>query len=248
MSYIINDYSEQDFNSLRPINTNVVIKLPKHTGETVHEHKSGLLINSAFSSDETYSPCHGVIVKKGNDVDRRVQEGDTVFFHYLCYINARNTKEQQKNGGYDPSKSLFEYGGDIYLIMGIDNVYFVKRGEELVSINDFVLLKPIPKNLSKHDVTINNHTTTILVEEFDGGIVGAPQTAKAYRTDVAEVISAPEDCNLIKGDIIAPPKDWDVPLEYDMIAVLKEPVYFLDKEYAYNIKELGLTKESLGIA
>lgn len=247
MSYIINDLTQSEYESLKPIKDYVVIKLPEHTGKAVHEHKSGFLISSTFSSDETYSPCHGTIVKKSDSINRRVEEGDTVFFHYLCYINARNTKDQQKNGGTDNTKSLFEYGGNLYLIMDISNVYFVKRGEELISINDFVLLKPIPKKLEKHEITIHGKTTTILSEKLSEGIISAGQNEGAYRTDIAEVLSAPEDCNLVKGDIVVPPKDWDVPLEYDMIAILKEPVYFLDKEYAYNIKEFGIAKESLGI-
>lgn len=248
MSYIINDYTEAEYNAIKPLYNYVVIKLPDHTNKAVHAHKSGLLISSNFSSDETYSPCYGTIEKIGHSVDRRVEKGDTVFFHYLCYINARNTKEQVKNGATDNSKSLFEFNGNVYLIMGIDNVYFVKRGDEFISINDQVLLKPIPKNLTKHEITVHGHTSIILAEEIGSGLISVAQSSKAYRTDVAEVLSAPDDCNLVKGDIIFPPKDWDVPLEYDMIAVLKEPVYFLDKEYAYNIKEFGLTKEQLNIA
>lgn len=247
MSYLLNAFSEADYNAIKPINNYILVRLPEDTGKPIHKHKSGLLISSNFSSEETYSPCYGEVVKKGAAVDRRVQEGDTVFFHYLCYINARNTTEQYNNGNYDPQKSLFEYNDRLYLLMTIDNAYFVKRGDELISINDQVLLRSIPKKLEKVDVEHNGEKWSVLVGNDEGNIL-TTSIKEAYRLDVAEVISAPEDCNLVKGDIIAPPKDWDVPLEYDMLAILKEPVYFLDKEYAFNIKEFGLTKESLGIS
>jgi co-chaperonin GroES (HSP10) len=231
------DFSGFEFNKIKPLHNNVIILLPPDTGKLLHETKSGITISSALSGEELYSPCYGTIVKVSDSVDRRVKKGDQVFFHYLCYINARNTPKQYENGGYDGSKMLFIHNGNTYLTMGIDNCYFVKRGEDLVSINDFCLLRAVPLEGKTISVEHNGAKWNVFVSDSNGVLL--PSIKEGYRKDIAEIISAPEDTGLVKGDIVAVPEEWDVPLEYDLLSVLQQQVFFLDKEYVCKIEKVA---------
>lgn len=204
----------------------VLIELPSYANEKVREHKSGLMINFAFSAEEVYAPVHGIIVNKGISVDE-VELGDQVFFHFLSYINAKNTPEQLKKGHYDPSKTTWDEDGKRYLLMPVDELIMAKRGEQIIALNNYVLLKAIPLKLKEEYYTDHLGIKTKLVIQDNDSLIAEAAPSVTYRTDIAEVYSAQPHTGLKKGQIVYPHKDWDVPLEYDMLQELNETLYYV---------------------
>ena len=226
----IMDLSGFTLDQIEPIRDNIIIRLPEETGKDYFKHKdTGLLISTTLSDDSKYYPVHGEVVcvsKKSN-----LQKGDEAFFPYLTYYMALNRPTSKGQMNYDSSKTLFTHNEQLYLIMSQKDLLFVKRGDEIRQLNDWVILKHVPKKgieqiqIEAHDGqkwkvnTANANATVILLEQ-----------GEHYEEVLAEVVSAPEDMELSKGEVVAVVKDWDVDVENELIQTIGYPVYYLDRE------------------
>jgi hypothetical protein len=174
-----------------------------------------------------YAPVFGEVFKRGKKSDLR--DGDQVFFHYLCYGNAQHTPESFKNGHYDGTKIALECEGEKYLLMAESEVFFAKRGDRFVAMNDNVILRSVKKDM--HEETLRDskgiQVGKIWVSDTTATII-QPEVGEQYRMDIAEVVAAPENCYWLKaGDIIYPDQHWNVPLEYSILETIGETLYYI---------------------
>lgn len=218
--------TKEEFERLRLFGRNVLIQLPSETDEKERTLKSGIAVSFIYSDKEKYAPVQGVIVKRSPKLEV-LRDGDHVFFHYLCWGNAQHTAEQIHNGHYDGTKIALECDGTKYLLMSETEIFFAKRGERFISVNDYLLLRAIPKNLKEEilkdargynvgKVWTSDATATIVLPDMD----------VEYRLDIAEILCCPDGVGLKPGDIIYPDKHFDVPLEYDILQTLNEKVFY----------------------
>ena len=232
----IMDLSGFTLDEIEPIRDNVIIRLPEETGKDYFRHQdTGLLISTTLSDDSKYYPVYGEVVC----VSKRatLQKGDIAFFPYLTYYMALNRPTDKGQMNYDGSKTLFTHNRELYLIVSQKDLLFIKRGDDICQLNDWVILKHVPKKgieqieIEAHDGqkwkvnTANSNATVILLEQ-----------GEHYEEVLAEVVSAPQDMELSKGEVVAVVKSWDVNVENELIQTIGYPVYYLDKE---NVLKLG---------
>jgi len=206
---------------------NILIHLPAETDDKNQTLKSGLVASFLYSDKEKYAPVQGIVVKRSgkNDI---VQDGDTAFFHYLNWGNAQQSFESFNNGHYDGTKLAITCGADKYLIMRESELFFAKRGDRYIGLNDIVILRAIPKELKQELIKdmAGNEVGKVFIEE-NGGLVSAICGTENYRLDLAEVVCCPEGLGIKVGDIIFPDKNWDVPLEYEILETIGETLYYV---------------------
>jgi iron only hydrogenase large subunit-like protein len=151
-----------------------------------------------------------------------LQDGDHVFFHYLCWGNAQHTPEQFKNGHYDGTKIGIECEGVKYLLMSETEVFFAKRAERFISVNDYLLLRAIPKEVKEEILrdARGYNVGKVSISKESGGLITEINKEENYRLDIAEVVACPDGCFVRPGDIVYPDKHWDCPLEYEILETL----------------------------
>lgn len=226
----IMDLSGFEISQIEPLHQYVIIKLPEETGKDYFKHKdTGLLISTTLSDDSKYYPVHGEVVQVSKKC--KVKIGDDAFFPYLTYYSALNRPTRQGQINYDFSKTLFTHRESLYLIVSQKDLLFVKRGDDILQLNDWVILRQVPKKgierieVEAHDGqkwkvnTANSNATVILLEQ-----------GEHYEETLAEVVSAPDDMELSKGEIVAVVKNWDVDVENELTQTLGYAVYYLDRE------------------
>ena len=228
--------TREDLNRLELIGDNVLIKLPWDAGEKNQETKLGITLSFIYSDKEKYAPVYGTIVKHYEGA--QVKEGDQVFFHYLCWNNSLHTAESWFNGHYDGTKTALICETEKYLLMSEAELFFAKRGDGYVCMNDYLLLKGIPKKTRKEtvtDSTTGQSWNVYVSDSTAGNTILTPELKESHRTDIAEVIIAPEDMELPKGAIVYCEKDWDVPLEYDVLETLGETIYRVHRDVVLGV-------------
>jgi co-chaperonin GroES (HSP10) len=211
------------------IGNKVIIKLPAETDDKNRELKSGIIASFIYADKEKYAPVFGHVYKRGKK--SQLRDGDHVFFHYLCYDNAKHSFESFNNGHYDGTKMTFECEGEKYLLMEETEIFFAKRGQRYVAMNNNVLLRSIPKDLKEEILrdTKGYQVGRIWVTDATAQIAIA-DVEEPYRMDIAEVVAAPEGIGVRVGDIIYPDKHWDVPIEYDILETIGEKIYRIHKD------------------
>lgn len=224
--------TKEEFNRLKLFGRNVLIQLPDDTDNKERELKSGIVASFIYSDKEKYAPVQGVVVKRSPKLEI-LRDGDHVFFHYLCWGNAQHTPEQFKNGHYDGTKIGLECDGVKYLLMSETEIMFAKRGERFVSMNDYLLLRAIPKGLREEiikDARGLNVGKVWIGDSTSSANIVMPDVSEPYRLDIAEVVACPEDMGVRVGDVIFPDKHFDVPLEYDILQTLDERIFYTHKD------------------
>lgn len=223
--------TKEELSRLKLFGRNILIQLPPETDDTARTLKSGIVASFIYSDKEKYAPVQGVVVKR-SPMLTTLRDGDHVFFHYLCWGNAQHTDEQFRNGHYDGTKIGIECEGVKYLLMSETEVFFAKRGERFVSVNDYLLLRSIPKEIKEELLKDARGYTVgkVNISETQNGLVTGINTEENYRLDIAEVVCVPEDMGVRVGDIIFPEIHWDVPIEYDVLETVGETLYYTHRD------------------
>lgn len=224
----------EELEGLKLIGRNILIRLPDNTDEKERELKSGITASFIYSDKEKYAPVQGVVHKRSPNLEV-LRDGDHVFFHYLCWGNAQHTAEQFKNGHYDGTKTAIECQGTKFLLMSETEVFFAKRSDRYVCMNNYLLLRSIPLELKEEILKDANGVQIgkVLIGSSENGLVTKVNTAEPYRLDIAEVVACPDGVGVKAGDIIYPDKHWDVQLEYDILQTLGETLYYVHKDVIF---------------
>lgn len=114
---------------IKPLQDNSVIKMGG--GE--------IFIDSSFQKEKHTVTC-GEIVSIPEQIDDSlrteivVKVGDMAFFHYLSTFNA--IREER----------YYTDNGQVYYAVNYESLYCVKRGEEVICLNGYTLVRPIKKH------------------------------------------------------------------------------------------------------
>lgn len=230
--------TKEELSRLRLFGKNVLIQLPEDTDNKERELKSGISVSFIYSDKEKYAPVQGIVVRRSPKLEI-LRDGDHVFFHYLCWGNAQHTAEQLKNGHYDGTKIALECEGTKYLLMSETEIMFAKRGERFVSMNDYLLLRGIPKGLREEiikDARGYNVGKVWVSDSTSSSSIVMPDVSEPYRLDIAEVVATPENVGLKPGDFIYPMKHWDVPVHYDILNDMDETLFYTHLDVILGIK------------
>ena len=202
------------------LRSDILVKLPQSTDDVAVMTKGGIYV-STLAHKEKYNPTHGTVVQIAPDV-KNIQIGDEVFFgnHLWDVAKRRAFGEDDKRfkGHYYPDKvfavkesAMFTGQNDTsYMIVPSTMLYFLKRGDELVGLNRFVIAEPIPK---KEQIS-------------DSGLVLVDLDEENYVKNMATVFLAPEGCDLEKGDVIHTLNHCDLTLEEELNAPILPAKYF----------------------
>ncbi len=226
-----------ELEKLKLFGNRVLIKLPAETDSKNQTLKSGLVASFIYSDKEAYAPVQGIVYKRSPTLEV-LRDGDHVFFHYLCWGNANHSDESFKNGHYDGTKIALECEGEKYLLMSDTEIFFAKRGDRYVCMNDYLLLRGIPKDL-KEEILRDSRGLQVgkaMISATQNGLVTALETQEPYRLDLAEVAACPDGLGVKAGDIVWPDLSWDIPLEYNILQTLGETLYYVNKEVIFGRK------------
>jgi co-chaperonin GroES (HSP10) len=91
----------------------------------------------AITSAKVIHPPNGISPELETDIE--VEQGDIVYFHYLCVSNCI------KEGRY------IIYDGKIYVFINYDSCYVAKRGSNIIMLNGYMLVERVNTELKKTD-------------------------------------------------------------------------------------------------
>ena len=182
---------------IRIIGKNDVIK----TGE------NSLYIDTTFRKEQHAITC-GEVVSVSDQIDEsirtniEVRVGDIVFFHYLSILNCiRDDK-------------YFMYEEEVYYPVNYESLYCAKRGEQVISLNGYILVRPILKNTEEVVNGVYLPESMMKQERASTGIVAHVGTP---------LIGAHSLCK--HGDEIIFRKSSSVPFQHELHNSFGEKLY-----------------------
>lgn len=190
----------------------ILVKLPQSTDDVAVMQRSGIYI-STLAHKEKYNPTHGTVVQIASEVEK-AQVGDEVFFgNHLWDVAKRRAfgdSDERFKGHYVPDKVFaIKENGESYMILPEWMLYFLKRGEELIGMNQYVIAEPIEKE----------KLTT------ESGLVLVDLEEEMYQKDKYRVFLAPEG-ELQKGDVVHTLRHCDIVVEEELNAPILPSKYF----------------------
>ena len=134
---------------------------------------------------QRYAPTHGTVDAVADD-ERIFKKGDLVFFHY-------NTEQTLKQIG-----GVYEDADDKWFFMQTEKIVLIKRGEQLLPTEGWVICRPVSAKQ----------------EKTEGGILIPESAQKKYHDNKFVVVAVPEGYDEVAvGDTILTEKDCDRPIE-----------------------------------
>lgn len=202
------------------LRSDILVELPQSTDDVAVKTRGGLFV-STLAHKEKYNPTHGKVVQIADEVEK-VAVGDTIFFgNHLWDVAKRRAfgdDDDRFKGFYTPDKVFAIKEGDgfdgspltCYMILPESMIYFVKRGEELIGMNGFVIAEPIQK---EQQVTESKIVLVDLAEE-------------SYQENKFKVFLAPEGTEVDAGDIVHTLTHCDIVVEEELNAPILPSKYF----------------------
>lgn len=172
----------------------VLLEMPAETEQEVVQMNNGLYLKKL--GDAKYAPTHGVVITTTAD---SILVGDTVFFGNHVWAAAKRTAfgDPESKGVPLPSAyfALIE-DGRYYLIIPENRLYFIKRGEDIIVLNNHVIAEPIKKQ-----------------QEIRSGLLIVDLKEEDYVEDTYRVFLAPKDSGLECGDVVTTLRHCDIEVE-----------------------------------
>lgn len=214
------------------LRNDVLVKLPKYTEETTRKLSSGLYI-SALQEAQRYAPTHGEVVSIGSC--KHVKIGDNVFFGNHLWKNAKD----RAFGNDDERFKKMYFGHEVFAIKEDDcyfmvipekYVLFIKRGDEIIPINDYIIAVPVEKGTVEESVEVGGVNTKI--NGYQKGLLLVVDLGEEkYKVNMAKIFAAPVDSELKKDDIVHTLKHCDIFVENDMNnPILPEKYFFIEND------------------
>lgn len=172
----------------------VLLEMPIETDQEVVKMNNGLYLKKL--GDARYAPTHGQVI---STTAPNVFEGDTVFFGNHVWLAAKRTAfgDPEAKGVYMPSAYFaLEEGGKYYLIIPENRLYFIKRGDDIIVLNNHVIAEPIKKK-----------------QEVVSGLIIVDLKEEDYVEDRYRVFMAPKGSDLEPGDVVTTLRHCDIEVE-----------------------------------
>lgn len=174
--------------------TYLLLELPSETEEDLTKMKSGLYLMKR--EKDKYVPTHGKVIKSTSET---VFIDDEVFFGNHVWGAAKFTAfgDPERPGVPLPSAYFAIKEGDKYYLLIPDNrLYFLKRGETIIVLNNHVIAEPIKRE-----------------QKIYSGIIIVDLQPEDYINNKYRVFLAPEESGLHKGDVIDTLNHCDIEVE-----------------------------------
>ena len=169
-----------------------------------------------------------------NETEMEIKKGDQVWFHYLCYINA-------KPGNNSAGGRYFTIEGDSaeYILVKYDQMYLAKRGEEIIPLNGHAIVEPLPaEDMWESKVLIVPEISNKIYKRSEtfGTVkyLGAP--VKKYK----DPNIPPDDLQLKVGNVVAIEVFADIPIETELHQVLPKTYFRVLRKDILGIVEDGI--------
>jgi co-chaperonin GroES (HSP10) len=129
---------------LKPMKDKIIVEIDDISYSHLRIGETSVYIDTSFEPEKFAVTSAKVIhppqgLSSVLNTDNEVQQGDTIFFHYLCVGNA------VRDGKY------IMYNGKLYIIINYDSCYVAKRGNEIIMLNGYILVERINTELKKTD-------------------------------------------------------------------------------------------------
>ena len=232
----------------KPINRNILIRLPEWHKKK--ERKAGRIIIPYLIGNLQHNCSHGTVVSVADDCEF-VKVGDEVFFTIntvnegLRNIGRDESVDEawKRTGSSSPVHYIQESDND-YLIMPEQRIYTeiedtngvvwenpshagvicLKRGEETIALNGYHLMT---KGYYDGElVSLGNGFGSAMVKKGSGLILGVEKIT-SEKSKRYEVLFAPVDSEIKRGDVIYTMPHTDLPLEGEF----NNPVFPKDTYY-----------------
>lgn len=161
----------------------VLLEMPSETEEEVVKMRSGLYLKKL--GDARYAPTHGTVL---TTTAENVRIGDVVFFGNHVWGAAKRTAFGDPESKDTPLPSAYfalVEEGKYYLIIPENRLYFIKRGEDIIVLNNHVIAEPIKRE-----------------QEIRSGLIIVDLKEDDYIPDLYKVFIAPPDSGLERGDVV----------------------------------------------
>lgn len=209
----------------------VLVKLPEYTEETTRKTGSGLYI-SALQEAQRYAPTHGEVLVTSERC-KYIQKGDIVFFGNHLWKNsldrAFGSNDERFKKAYFAHETLAIKEEDgYYMILPEKYVLFIKRGDEIIPINDYVIGVPIDKGTVEESVEVGGVNTKVNGYK-SGSLLLVDLGEEKYRVNMAKIFAAPSDSDLKNGDLVHTLKHCDIFVENDLNnPILPDKYFFIE--------------------
>lgn len=195
----------------------VIVKILRKPEELILENSIKIYIDFSFAHEQ-HAPTRGEVVNVCSGLDstkmnwiteNEVQVGDVAVYSYEsamhCWFD-------------DPSRTLIDEDKNLYFILDYEDLFCVKRGEELIPVNGYALCSPV-----------NDYVTSrIVLPEFAkkrksdkyGVVKYLGKRNQAYQLLTEDGPKKRSDLfdseNVKVGDIIVFDKYCDLPIEHEL--------------------------------
>jgi len=215
----------EQLKSYRAINNQVLIKITRKQNEI--EYGKLKLYYDASYDDFRNAVVTGTVVavpeklKFGpdgihNHTTMDLKEGDSVWFHYMAFVNAMPGENQA-------DKKYYKIKGEDYycILVKYDSIFVAKRDQEVIPLNGYCLIEPQEgEDIWKSDIIQQTQITkTFYKHSLTYGTIrylGSPITKYANK-------AIPADDDILKvGDKVAIDHACDIPLEVELHQTFKD--------------------------
>ncbi len=238
--------THQEIGAIQPRNNHVLIKLSRKSDEVILKGGSKLYIDNTYE-EEKHTPVTGTVIahpgrlyysnKTGNShsmpwlTDIEIQIDDYVIFYYMAAINCMGTLDAPAGNG----KYFKDPDGGEYILITYDNIFVVRRGQEIIPVNGYLILEPIEDEDFKREVErfkkvgigLPQGYTRAFSKEGIVRFLGTPLREYRDRDKHGNLRFTDEGIDIKHGMKIFVQKAADLPLEYEYHASLMERKKFL---------------------
>jgi len=190
----------------------VLVKPTRGTNEVILSGGVKIYMDNRFGK-EKHAPTTGIIIAHcGKLIPARmlwentneIQTGDYAIYSYESAIYAMDEMH---------GRLIFDEDGDVYFLIDYEDLFVVKRNDQVIPVNGYLLVSPLGEKsssaftISKED----NNSARYGTIEYIGTRNTQYIAAGKNRDDVFDF-----EENISQGDIIIFSRDSDLPLEYNL--------------------------------
>lgn len=194
----------------------LLVKMPSDTEKDISELKSGLLLRKL--GQQQYNNTHGTVVQT-SELEHQSQIGDTVFFGNHIWDAAKNTAFGDSERKFPiPSKYFainnYELLGtsEWHLLIPEESLYFLQRGDSIVTLNNHVIAEPIKKE---------KISSVIILVDF----------SEEYYESRYRIFASPVGSKVERGDVVLTLKHCDIEVENPINnPILPKKFFFIELE------------------
>lgn len=189
-----------------------------------------IYVDTSFNK-EKHSITSGIAVSVCDVIDDSLRTtievipGDIVLFHYLAVMNA--VRDQK----------FFECDGRKYYSIPYDSLYVVKREDQIICLNGFILVTPKMEHSQDKIGQIFLPDSMISKEQVSRGTVAFLGNPLAGEQEVVE-----------PGDEIIFRKSSNVPLEYELHQALKKKYFRMKRDSILATSRTGTSSETIPLS